>query len=105
MSHIDVVRAWKDELYRASLSQEELARLPDHPAGLIELGDGDLNGVAGASTELLLTFGCCSGFTSDWDACAVVVGTVAVITCVASAALGCEITVGACHQQQPVNGG
>lgn len=105
MSHIDVVRAWKDELYRASLSAEELACLPAHPAGLIELGDGDLNGVAGASTELLLTLGCCSGLTTDWDACAVVIGTVAVVTCVATVLIGCEFTVGDCRQPvEPVGG-
>lgn len=37
MANIDVVRAWKDELYRAGLSEGELALLPDHPAGFIEL--------------------------------------------------------------------
>ena len=103
MSHIDIVRAWKDELYRASLSQEELASLPEHPAGLIELGDDALTGVAGASTELVFTFGCCSGLTTDWDACSVIIGTVAVITCVASGLLGCEFTIGACHPD-PVGG-
>lgn len=104
MSQIDVVRAWKDELYRASLSNEELTCLPEHPAGLIELGDGDLNGIVGASTEMVFSLGCCSGLTLDWEACAVVIGTIAVVTCVASALLGCEFTIGACRQE-PIQGG
>lgn len=50
MSHLDVVRAWKDEEYRLSLSEAERAALPNHPAGLIELSDGDLFEVAGGTT-------------------------------------------------------
>jgi mersacidin/lichenicidin family type 2 lantibiotic len=38
----NVIRAWKDEEYRMSLSQAELALLPEHPSGLIELSDEDL---------------------------------------------------------------
>lgn len=36
MSKIDVVRAWKDEEYRAALSASELAALPANPAGSVE---------------------------------------------------------------------
>jgi len=50
MSKIDVVRAWKDELYRQSLSEEERASLPENPAGLIELTDEDLGLAAGGLT-------------------------------------------------------
>ena len=32
-----IVRAWKDADYRASLSAEELAQLPENPVGMIEL--------------------------------------------------------------------
>lgn len=38
-----IIRAWKDEEYRISLSQIELALLPEHPSGVIELSDDDLN--------------------------------------------------------------
>ena len=41
MSPIDIIRAWKDEEYRATLSEGELAQLPENPAGLIELTDID----------------------------------------------------------------
>jgi mersacidin/lichenicidin family type 2 lantibiotic len=47
MSRVNVVRAWKDEEYRLSLSAAERALLPDDPAGAIELTDADLGGVAG----------------------------------------------------------
>lgn len=33
MSKLDVIRAWKDEEYRAGLSKEQLALLPENPAG------------------------------------------------------------------------
>ncbi len=35
--NIDIVRAWKDEDYRQSLSEEERAQLPANPAGFVEL--------------------------------------------------------------------
>jgi mersacidin/lichenicidin family type 2 lantibiotic len=43
----DTVRAWKDETYRLSLSQEQLDSLPAHPAG--ELAETDLALVSGGS--------------------------------------------------------
>ena len=51
MSVQDVIRAWKDEEYRSSLSEAERALLPENPAGLIELTDEDLGAAAG---------GCCT---------------------------------------------
>ena len=48
MSTHDVIRAWKDESYRQSLSEAEQNLLPDHPAGLIELNDADLDAVTGS---------------------------------------------------------
>lgn len=47
MSPRDIIRAWKDEEYRESLSEAERAQLPEHPAGAAELTDADLEGVAG----------------------------------------------------------
>ena len=38
MSDLEIVRAWKDEEYRLSLSDDQRAMLPPHPAGLIEVG-------------------------------------------------------------------
>ncbi len=45
---IDIVRAWKDEEYRNSLSSEEQAMLPANPAGSLELSDAELESVHGA---------------------------------------------------------
>jgi mersacidin/lichenicidin family type 2 lantibiotic len=45
----NIVRAWKDEEYRQSLSASELALLPENPAGSLELTDDELDVVAGAS--------------------------------------------------------
>ena len=44
---IDVVRAWKDAEYRESLSSEQLALVPAHPAGEVELAEEDLLGITG----------------------------------------------------------
>jgi mersacidin/lichenicidin family type 2 lantibiotic len=48
MSHDNIIRAWKNEAFRNSLSEEERALLPEHPAGLIELTDAQLGAAAGA---------------------------------------------------------
>lgn len=47
MNRDDVIRAWKDPLFRASLSREQRSALPAHPAGLIELRDEDLKSASG----------------------------------------------------------
>jgi mersacidin/lichenicidin family type 2 lantibiotic len=49
VNRIDVVRAWKDPLYRASLSAEEVAGLPGHPSGLMELAEEQLRSVSAAA--------------------------------------------------------
>jgi mersacidin/lichenicidin family type 2 lantibiotic len=49
MSVDKIIRAWEDPEYRKSLSAHELATLPEHPAGAIELTDVELNGVLGAA--------------------------------------------------------
>jgi mersacidin/lichenicidin family type 2 lantibiotic len=64
----DIVRAWKDETFRARLTDAQRAALPEHPAGIIELSDAELDGVAGGrpgrgtfdgGTCFLWTLGCC----------------------------------------------
>lgn len=37
VKEIDVTRAWKDEMYYRSLSDDEKAQLPVHPAGELDL--------------------------------------------------------------------
>lgn len=55
MSRIDVIRAWKDEAYRQSLSEAERAALPANPAGAVELTEAEA-----AAVEGKLAGGCCS---------------------------------------------
>jgi mersacidin/lichenicidin family type 2 lantibiotic len=50
MRHVDIVRAWKDEEYRAGLTDAERVVLPAHPAGLIELDDEQMKAILGAGT-------------------------------------------------------
>ena len=45
----DIVRAWRDPLFRSSLSETDRAQLPENPAGMIELHGTALDVVAGAS--------------------------------------------------------
>jgi mersacidin/lichenicidin family type 2 lantibiotic len=47
MSHVNVVRAWKDEAYRLSLTEAERAALPENPAGLLEQTEAELERAAG----------------------------------------------------------
>ena len=51
MANVDVIRAWKDEEYRLSLSDAERALLPEHPAGLIRLRDDQMGSVLGGSSQ------------------------------------------------------
>jgi mersacidin/lichenicidin family type 2 lantibiotic len=44
---VDVVRAWKDPEYRKTLTPEELASLPENPAGASEVSDEDVGSVSG----------------------------------------------------------
>ena len=46
---MDIIRAWKDEEYRLSLTEEQRALLPDSPAGLMELSDAELASIVGGS--------------------------------------------------------
>lgn len=47
MPHEDIIRAWKDEEYRNSLSEEQRAQLPENPAGIVELADEEMEVMAG----------------------------------------------------------
>jgi mersacidin/lichenicidin family type 2 lantibiotic len=60
MNKIDVIRAWKDPVYRATLSEDELSALPVHPAGLTELSDDQLRITSGAAITTAPT---CTNYT------------------------------------------
>ncbi len=59
MSIEKIIRAWKDADYRESLSAEERAALPEHPAGPIALTDEDLGQVAGGWVPLTYQYNTC----------------------------------------------
>jgi mersacidin/lichenicidin family type 2 lantibiotic len=46
---MDYIKAWKDPVYRASLTEEERRTLPSSPAGLVELSDNELDGADGGT--------------------------------------------------------
>ena len=50
MSIENIIRAWKDEDFRATLSAAQRKLLPENPAGDIQLSDADLRGVVGGTT-------------------------------------------------------
>jgi mersacidin/lichenicidin family type 2 lantibiotic len=56
LSKTGLIRAWKDEEYRLSLSEAERAQLPQNPAGALELSDADLDQVAGCNGGLRCQF-------------------------------------------------
>jgi len=74
MSGVDIARAWKDDTYRASLTEAQLSSLPENPAGVLALSDYELDEVSGARTEHLLTMGCCGGLTTDPGMCSMFCG-------------------------------
>jgi mersacidin/lichenicidin family type 2 lantibiotic len=57
---IDIIRAWKDEDYRNSLSEEQRSQFPENPAGMIELSDEDMGSVIGGGS-----YWCCGGIISN----------------------------------------
>lgn len=64
----DIVRAWKDPLYREKL---EAAGTPvSHPAGLVELTDDDLKRASGmAGVPLTTALGCTELTFHNWQSC------------------------------------
>ncbi len=66
---LDVVRAWKDPLYRAGLSVRELEAVPSHPAGLAELTDAQLREASGVEGSLVTTGRTCTMFTASHKCC------------------------------------
>ena len=61
MSKLDIVRAWKDEEYCESLTAADRSRLPQNPAGIVELTDPDMAQVEGGT--ITYPFGCDSFIT------------------------------------------
>jgi mersacidin/lichenicidin family type 2 lantibiotic len=47
MSYENIIRAWKDEAFRNSLSDKMRALLPENPAGFVQLTDAELSAAVG----------------------------------------------------------
>jgi mersacidin/lichenicidin family type 2 lantibiotic len=62
-----IIRAWKDEPYRLSLSDAERAALPANPAGFIELNDAQLEAAAGGACKTCAPY--CIVITSSPRTC------------------------------------
>ncbi|MGC5284750.1 mersacidin/lichenicidin family type 2 lantibiotic [Micromonospora sp. DT231] len=62
-------RAWKDPVFRATLDDSELATLPAHPVGRVELGEMVMDGSRGAGSESTATMGCCNGEPYTYRTC------------------------------------
>lgn len=62
-----IIRAWKDEDFRNTLTESERAALPGHPAGIIDLSlsDADIARVSGAEEVTFLIF--CASVDIDCD--------------------------------------
>ena len=75
MTSDQVIRAWKDADYGASLDGKAATSLPAHPVGPMELADNalDLGGGVAVTTEYLETLGCCQGI-SQADMCDLTAG-------------------------------
>lgn len=63
MSKTNIVRAWKDEEFRNSLSDAEREMIPENPAGLMELTDEALDVIAGGVVAVDPQASC------DWCSC------------------------------------
>ena len=71
MSNNKIIRAWKDPVFRNSLSNEERALLPENPAGIVELTDAQLEGAGakGLPDSYLCTLTCTWGTKCPTSLC------------------------------------
>ena len=65
---VDVVRAWKDPAYRATLSSEELARIPASPVDMSELDPNVLGEISGGDRKYTKWGSGCRK-SKWWDGC------------------------------------
>jgi mersacidin/lichenicidin family type 2 lantibiotic len=52
-----IIRSWKDDEYRMSLSADEQQKLPENPAGVVVVSDTVLNNAADRLFGTLINFG------------------------------------------------
>jgi mersacidin/lichenicidin family type 2 lantibiotic len=52
LSTADIIRAWKDPDYRASLSDAERTALPPSPVGTVDLSEAEALGILGGTATV-----------------------------------------------------
>jgi mersacidin/lichenicidin family type 2 lantibiotic len=57
MKKNQILAAWRDEEYFLSLTDEERAQIPEHPAGLLDVDDDILRSITGGCSTT--KFGAC----------------------------------------------
>ena len=67
--NIDVARAWRDEEYYLSLTEEERASLGDHPAGVMAVADDVLGSISGGCGYKTPSTACYNSSTGQWYYC------------------------------------
>jgi mersacidin/lichenicidin family type 2 lantibiotic len=97
-----IIQAWKDEVYRLSLSTEEQAELPSNPAGLVELTDLEMELVSGGGGTTAES-GCTASSSCGASYCVTACET-CVRSCGISACL-CDVysSVSTCVELDPIN--
>jgi len=88
MSPTEITRAWKDCAFRDSLTDDQRALLPAHPAGASATNGyyGAGHTMLAAPTHELMTMGCCDGLTYSPGLCSYFCGSGA----------GGDVTYGCC---------
>lgn len=92
----NIVRAWKDRRYRASLAATDNATLPAHPAGLSPLGIDQLGQAAGGATMDLFTIGCCTGLTEAPWLCTIAASILMTPVCTTWTNLCTQVSINVC---------
>lgn len=66
---VDIIRAWKDPLYRSKLNATDRALIPANPAGLVELTDEELRRASGLASGSRTTCQCCTDTSRPFHCC------------------------------------
>jgi mersacidin/lichenicidin family type 2 lantibiotic len=69
MNKADDIRTWKDPLYRATLTAEELDQMPVHPAGILDLDDDQLRVISGSAVVTTTAIDCTDFTFANWRRC------------------------------------
>jgi mersacidin/lichenicidin family type 2 lantibiotic len=67
MKRDEIIRAWRDQDYFLSLTDEQRTLLPENPAGMIELSEDALINVLGASHATC--FVSCHPYSTECSSC------------------------------------